>query len=222
MKKIIMLAIVSTIMFSLSLSSQDLKDTCACPKETQKTVKKTFPSPRPWRYVETDWKGLITKSFNDSIIIEDYSDAITLPVVANIPERFFPPAVSNLKEVNGSFNRHISIKKIPPVPVNHHCYNDDWSWLAALLLLGLIVLLVYLATRPQTVPSVTVHVPPTPPATPGYRAPVAPAVDLKDVYARAEASGSTVIVYPDGGFRIVPPVKKEDKKSPTETKDNQS
>lgn len=218
-----MLTIVSTILFSVSAFAQK-KDTC-CPCISQpKPVKKVPTSPRPWRYVETAGKGSITASFNDSIVIEDHTGVTFIPEVSgglNQGGRYVPP-MSNLKEIKGSFNRYINVKRFPePKDYYRHHHHDDWSWLATLLLLGLIVLLVYLATRSQTAPSVTVHVPPTPPATPGHRAAVAPAVDIKEIYKEASATGSTVIVYPDGGFKIVPLVKKEEKSTPaSEIKDD--
>ncbi|MDQ5931110.1 MAG: hypothetical protein QG674_276 [Patescibacteria group bacterium] len=220
-----MLAIVSTILFSSAVYAQFLpaKDTCPCPKvQTQKPVKMTPPAPRPWRYVveEKKAKGIITKSFNDSIVVEDYAGSGTVfPGIPNVPERFLPPTVSNLKEVNGSFNRHITFKRMPAPECRHQHYYwyDDLGWLWFLLFFGLIVLVIYMLTRQNQTPiTIQNNIPPTPPATPGHRAAVAPAVDIKEIYKEASATGSTVVVYPDGGFKIVPPVKKEEK--PTEVK----
>lgn len=92
MKKIFMLTIVSTILFSISVSSQVIKKDTCCPCISQsKPVKKVPTSPRPWRYMEekNQAKGLISGSFNDSVVIEDYSGITTFPTAMNIPKGFF-------------------------------------------------------------------------------------------------------------------------------------
>lgn len=214
MKKIFMLAIASTIIlsFSFNLSAQVVKkDTCPC---FIHPVKKDPKPPHQWKDQREKPKGLITSSFNDSIVIEDHTGGgYIFPEVVRIPERFYPPVVSNLGEIKGSFNRHISVKVFPYPNRRCHYWYDDFFWLPLLLLLGLIGLIAYLLTRSQPAPSVTVHVPPAPTAPTKHGAATPPAVDLKDICKDAAATGSTVVVFPDGGFKIIPPIKKEEKPS---------
>jgi hypothetical protein len=227
MKKIFMLAMVSTVLTFCATaqpSFEAVKDTCSC----QPPVKKSPPSPRPWKYVveeKNQAKGLITGSFNDSIVIEDYGGSGTIPLsTSNVPERFFPPVVSNLKEVNGSFNRHISYKRMPAPECHRHHHHDGWydnlGWLWFLLFLGLIALVIYMLTRQNQTPiTIENNIPPSPPAPP-HRTTVTPALDMKEMFKQAVDTGCTVQVFDNGGFKIVPPVKKEEKpgdvKKPTD------
>lgn len=221
-----MLTIVSAILFSFSTFAQK-KDTC-CPCISQpKPVKKVPASPRPWRYVETSGKGLITGSFNDSVVIEDHTGVTVIPEVSgglNQGGRYAPP-VSNLKEIKGSFNRYVSVKRFPaPKDYYRHHHHDDLAWLWPLLFIGLLIWIVYLLTRQNQTTPITIqnNIPPSPPAPAGYRAPAAPAVDIKEIYKEAATTGSTVVVFPDGGFKITPPVKKEEKQSSADVKDKKT
>lgn len=193
---------------------------CPCPKP----IKNIPPSPRPWKYVveqKNQAKGMITGSFNDSIVIEDHTGLILIPEVSDMNQwgRYVPP-VSNLKEVKGSFNRYINVKRFP-APIskqkdcNHRQFDDEyWVWLPIAFFLALIFLAFYLISRKQqpSDPAKNQNSPgsntPSPTAN---RKPVAPAVDIKDLIEKTAASGSTIVVHSDGSFKVIPPVKKEEK-----------
>lgn len=213
-----MLAIVSTILFSVSTFAQK-KDTC-CPCISQpKPVKKVPASPRPWRYVETSGKGLITASFNDSIVIEDHTGLTFIPEVSgglNQGGRYAPP-MSNLKEIKGSFNRYVNVKRFPaPKDYYRHHHHYDWSWLAILFFLGLIALLAYLFSRNQQPVSVTIQNPP--PASPN-KSPIA--VDMEQINKMMQqVPGSKVRVFSNGTVVMEYPDKKGEKQYPAaEVKD---
>lgn len=229
MKNFFMLVLTSTVLTFCATAQPSFapvkKDTCPCIQP--KPVKMSPPAPRPWRYVveEKRAKGIITQSFNDSIVVEDYAGSGTMfPGIPNVPERFFPPAVSNLKEVNGSFNRHISYKRMPAPECRHHHYYwyDDLGWLWFLLLFGLIAFVIYMLTRQNQTPiTIQNNIPPSPPA-PAHRTAVTPALDMKEMFKQAADTGCTLQVFDNGGFKVIPPVKKEEKPTDVKPAENSS
>lgn len=183
------------------------RDTCPCP--TYKKSDRGHGIKPKKIYPANVQPGKIIESFNDSVVIEGVSPSELRSITM---QEKFAPMVSNLKEIRGSFNTYVFIKQYPAKDYQygqHWFYNLDWLWF--LVLIGLLLLLLYLITRQQQAPAVTVNnnIPPAPPApVSGTKTAVAPAVDINTFVQ----NGSTVIVYADGGVKVIPPSSKEQKK----------
>lgn len=205
MRKILVLALVAALSYSVNAQSGQVKDTCHCPKKEKQHY--SVPS-----------KGQILNSFNDNVIIEDHTGQ---PMIGGIPPYVLPersvPQVSNLKQITGSFNRYITVRRYPaPATPRPECYHRWWyssddNWLPFLFFLGLAAIVLFLATRPNsTPPSVTVtnNIPPAP--SPVVAVPVSE-TELNNAIKKASESNSTFKRNKDGSYEITPPPPAEKK-----------